>query len=264
MRALIDGDIVVYKCGFAAQHRYYAIYAEAVEEGSFIASFRYKKEADEWMKSFPNEKFVVKDFLNIEPLSHALHNVNELINRIKADVQTQDINVFISGEDSFRKNIYPEYKANRDPTHKPFWLKEIKTFLENQYKAIVTEEGKEADDYLGIYQTDSTCICTIDKDLNMIPGWHYHLDTRQIYHVGTLQALRTFYKQILTGDPVDNIPGLYSLRGIKCTRKIMSLIDKMNTAEEMEAYCRGLYKNNTQFDLNKQLIRILTNENNSI
>ncbi len=112
----------------------------------------------------------------------------------------------------------PGYKAGRPA--KPHWLPQIKERLVKQWGAqeII---GYEADDALGIYQTKDTVAVHIDKDINMIPGWHYNHVKGEWLHVpdgiGSLtyadkklkgKGLMFFYAQMLMGDRTDNIPGI--------------------------------------------------------
>ena len=60
----------------------------------------------------------------------------------------------------------------------------------------------------------STIICSRDKDLNMVPGYHYGWEAglckeRPVWFQDDLGGLKLFYKQLLTGDSTDNILGLF-------------------------------------------------------
>ncbi len=76
--------------------------------------------------------------------------------------------------------------------------------------------GYEADDMLGIYQTDDTIAIHCDKDINMIPGKHFntmkdlHWESSELGYIDddTGCGLAQFYLQLLTGDMTDNIPPL--------------------------------------------------------
>jgi 5'-3' exonuclease len=61
---------------------------------------------------------------------------------------------------------------------------------------------------------------SIDKDLDMLRGWHYNFVKQELYYVKEEDGIRNFYTQILTGDRVDNIPGLKGI-GIKKATKIL-------------------------------------------
>jgi 5'-3' exonuclease len=82
---------------------------------------------------------------------------------------------------NFRYDIYPEYKANRKDMQRPKWLQVVREHLVTDWKATVTD-GIEADDAMGIAQCTEhdgdSMICSIDKDMLMIPGHHYNFVNR--------------------------------------------------------------------------------------
>lgn len=118
------------------------------------------------------------------------------------------------------------YKGKR-PSEKSFWWLDIRNYLIEQWHAEVVY-GMEADDKLSIeqwadrtYRLDlgelpytATVICSRDKDLDMVIGYHYGWEAgaqkeKKLWWQDELGGLKCFYKQLLTGDAVDNIPGLY-------------------------------------------------------
>ena len=112
----------------------------------------------------------------------ASEDTDEEICILRCDKQMQDIlyllkaeqyKVFLSGSGNFRKTLYPEYKANRKDKPKPKHLQLLRTYLTEHWNAVLAN-GCEADDLLGVHQTDNTVICSIDKDLLQIPGTHYN------------------------------------------------------------------------------------------
>lgn len=151
------------------------------------------------------------------------------------------------------------YKGNRSGSEKPPHYQFLRDYLMDQYPDnVVLVKGMEADDQLAIDQyTDieralqkdveeedknilhdwryKTIICTVDKDLEMVPGWHYRWTKGSSpgalpWFQTEIGGLRCFYKQLLTGDPVDNIKGLHGV-GKKST--LLSKIDDMETEAEM-------------------------------
>lgn len=123
------------------------------------------------------------------------------------------------------------YKGTRTQP-KPYHFYNIQTYIRSEYDHIISSEGLEADDELGIFQTKSirsgieTTICSRDKDLRMVPGLHYSWECgKQLSigpeytdEVGRLEHTNKgkvlgygylfFCYQLLAGDAVDNIPGL--------------------------------------------------------
>ena len=93
-------------------------------------------------------------------------------------------------------------------------------------------EGKEADDAMGIKQmtsSEETIICSIDKDMDMIPGLHFNWRTKKRYVIDELQAMRNFYTQLLTGDAVDNIRGVPGIGKVRAA----DILNGLETEKEM-------------------------------
>ena len=56
--------------------------------------------------------------------------------------------------------------------------------------------------------TEEPCIIvSADKDLDMIPGWHYNFVRQEKYFIREHEGLANFYIQLILGDSSDNIPG---------------------------------------------------------
>lgn len=232
--ALIDGDIVVYQAGFASDQRYYSILD--IDDGHReVARFQYKKDADEYVVTQPERSLRIEKGYEYEPLENCLHSVKLMVENIKAKTKSNGALVFLSGksEDNFRMEIDKEYKANRDASHKPHWTAEIRQYLVSNYGALVTSTI-EADDAIGIEhnnlirlsKTLTPIICSLDKDLLTIPGRHYNWRKDEFTDVSELEAAKNFWRQMLTGDTVDNIKGVPKIGKVKAARLIDHLMDE--------------------------------------
>lgn len=175
---------------------------------------------------------------NDEPVGIAVARLDTLVDRILVGSNAQESTIYLTSTDksNYRFEIYPEYKANRKAP-KPTWYEELRAHLISEWQAKVIF-GMEADDALGINQTDDTVICTIDKDLDQIPGKHYDFVKDVQYEVSEETAIRFFYFQLLTGDTTDNIPGC---KGIG-PKKAEAALAGCSTIEEYEEVCLDLYK----------------------
>jgi len=177
----------------------------------------------------------VEERLEIDELANCLHSAKLQVESILKDTQADDYVIYLSGKNNFRDELVDYYKANRDRSKRPAHYENITNYLLNHWKTEVVD-GIEADDKLGIEQTENTIICTIDKDLDNVPGWHYNFVKGDLYHVDEETATKNFYSQLLSGDAVDNIPGLYKIAGTRCTAKMQEGLLYLDTEEEMWRY----------------------------
>ena len=126
---------------------------------------------------------------------------------------------------SFRNEIYPEYKANRDPA--PEELKRQFSWARDVAEAMglrcYTDPRFEADDLIGTlagYWRDrghSVCVVSSDKDLAQLlhegDQWWDFARNRKYGHAAIKEKFGVRPDQMadylaLTGDSVDNIPGV--------------------------------------------------------
>lgn len=116
--------------------------------------------------------------------------------------------LFLSGSNNFRYKVATilPYKGNRKK-EKPRYYWDIREYLTDYYQAEIVD-GMEADDALGIRASPDSVICSNDKDLNQIPGWHYDFTKDYLYYTNQEQSDFYFFKQMLVGDSIDNIPGI--------------------------------------------------------
>lgn len=166
----------------------------------------------------------------------AIWEFNNSMERLLEQVKPSSYKVFVSGNTNFRYSIYPEYKANRIGQPRPRHLQAVKDAAVRNWDAIASVNC-EADDLLGIeqmsyirYGKEESCIASIDKDLNQIPGKHFHpgikrkdvwLREPHFYTITPDEALRFFYYQLLVGDTTDNIKGASGI-GPKKAEKILA------------------------------------------
>jgi len=150
---------------------------------------------------------------------------------------------------SVRRDIYPEYKANRSPA--PVELKRqfgwCREWLEALGISCVSSSGWEADDLIGSLaryhrrEDLPVAILTADKDLaQLITGqdlWWSYADNRQLDYRAVCRKFGVRPEQIaallaLAGDKVDNIPGIPEVG----PRTAARLLKKYETLENLRRH----------------------------
>jgi len=138
--------------------------------------------------------------------------------KIYDGAQATKVNVYLGTDTNYRLDIAKtfKYKGNRDDKERPQFYDAIRSRFVNIYNAQLIHE-REAEDAVGIAAMqhkyyDDYVIGAIDKDMKMIPGYHFNYVKMTLEFIDPVQAARNFYMQLMTGDKsVDNIPGLYHL-----------------------------------------------------
>ena len=224
MIALIDGDLITYRCAASCQ----------------------------------------KQGVVVEDLGIAQARANNLLLNIKAETNAPEHKIFLSGGENFRKTIYPDYKANRNDQERPVYLEPLREWLVVNWGASVTD-GIEADDALGIAQTaandkdHSTVICSLDKDLRQVPGYHYSWEIvgtsslgkqwkkdALLSFVNPQEGMFNFYWQMIMGDRADNIPGFDGKMRATVPKFLnghYELMQTLETEQELFDYVYTLYQN---------------------
>lgn len=238
MKVLIDGDVLLYRNLFAAEHKNYLI------EHNGIKEFKSKKELNEYTKANNCTETEVWQDHQVEPLQFALSNIRNSIDAIRFKLKAEQESIYLSGRNNFRYRIATvrPYKGNRDVTHKPVYLSEGREWLQSKYGAIVVD-GIEADDALGIEAAKNlkgSIIVTNDKDLKQIPCWHYNwtTPTEEPVYASPKDAGLFFFQQVLSGDATDNVPGIEGL-GPTGARGIL---DGCKSVSDAETRVLGAYR----------------------
>lgn len=206
LKPLIDTDILRYRCGFAADSQVKKDFLEK-NPGMSSEDLRIAME-------------------NLDYTALALHNVKTVFENV-LDKFNPEYKAYVQGEGNFRESIatLKKYKGNRDNLHKPKYYREIKDYLIDRWNAIEVN-GMESDDAIGIEQFANpdkyTVIVSTDKDMDMIPGWHYNWVQDRLYYQPINEANLFLFWQMLVGDAADNIPGINQIGEVKATRLIDS------------------------------------------
>lgn len=159
--------------------------------------------------------------------------VDRFVNGVVERTDSDGFELFLSGTTNYRNEIavtHP-YKGQRHAP-KPYHWSTVGDILRDDYGAY-TVHGAEADDALSIFgrmDPDGTIIASRDKDLRIVPCYHYswkcgesqpEVPVHRVEELGYVSAkaynsggyklvgngLKFFYGQVLAGDAIDNYKG---------------------------------------------------------
>lgn len=161
--------------------------------------------------------------------------LDERINKIIHGCGSDSFQGYLTGGTCWRREKYSDYKGSRK-SEKPEFYQEARGYLVEEYDAIVTDDSREADDWIGEMMKSEWVLpensefkdlrnlsdgkleqvqiaanyvaCSSDKDFNTFAGWHYNPKWDVKYWVSEEDANTWFWCQMVIGDTVDNIKGV--------------------------------------------------------
>lgn len=237
MKALIDGDILLYEVGFGCETGWKG-------EGS-------------------------------PPFDYAREMMDARLEFIVSESGSGSFILYFTGRNNFRDSVAVRkgYKANRKESKKPFHYYNLKAYLQGMYEWRM-QEGLEADDLMCIDRAkdlENAIICSRDKDLMMHEGWIYSWelgkqpsfgpfyvsgygeielakDRKKIKGYGT----KFFLSQCLTGDVTDNYPGLPNCGPVDAFNTLQATLTYEEGLEAVVEAYRGFYGDSWREELLEQ------------
>ena len=187
------------------------------------------------------------------------------------------VRIFLSGPENFRIQIAKRkgYKENRKDSVKPFHYHNIKAYMQNVYDVTVTD-GIEADDALCIERAkdpENTIVCSRDKDLRQHEGWIYSGEVGKQPSFGPFRVegygeislekkgkanilkgygQKFFLSQVLTGDIVDNYPGLPGCGPVEAFSTLQGTLTYPEGLKAVVEAYRALYGDSWEQELEEQ------------
>lgn len=250
MTPLIDGDILVYEASYASQYK--------DEESGETRAKPFEDAAeifDERIKQVCSEVWATE-----EPILFLTGNrtLLPIYNRMRKTNGKEPIQYV----PNFREQVAISRPYKERESTKPHHYKNLQAYCLANYEVVVGW-GLEADDLLSVRQSSrlaflDTIICSRDKDLRQVPGMQYSWEVGnqpgwgpvRVDEIGDLElitkervkdgkttythklkgtGLKFFFSQVVTGDPVDTIPGIPGA-GPKVAYEILS---ECTTEQEM-------------------------------
>jgi hypothetical protein len=160
----------------------------------------------------------IKDNLNIKK------TFDDIYKEVKINTACDEYSLHVSGGGNFRKELQQEflkYKGKR--RDKPDNYLECRNYVIEKYNPIMVT-NYEADDtasveaFKYIKKDQLYMLITVDKDWKTIGGLFYNLLHNNLSAVSTVEGIKFFHQQLLTGDAVDNIPGIEGIGPVKADK----------------------------------------------
>ena len=183
------------------------------------------------------------------------------IKKVKTAMMDDEIILYFSSIENFRKKIYPDYKGHRN-RRKPLGYRRLVNHCRENYN-FVCRTGLEADDSIGIdatnpkYTSLDNIVVSPDKDMKQIPGVLWNL-TDEVEEITKEDGDQWHLIQSLAGDPTDGYSGCPGI-GVK---RAADLLNKHDS--KWEAICKAFRERGLSYDdalLNARLAKILQHEN---
>lgn len=227
---LVDGDMLVYLGGFAAQKTHWVASWED-EAGTGMAIFDSKKEL---LAAMEGREYETDKFYHAEPIEFALQIVKNKL--VEMDLMCSHLEVYIRGTGNYRDSIATlnKYKGNRT-ADKPVHYEQIRQYMIDHWDAQLVH-GKEADDQVATRARQlgygQVLCCHADKDLDQIPGQHWNYQKGVHYSISEDEALLFFYQQTLSGDYSDNVKGCWKIGAGKASAIVNEVFDNCEASGE--------------------------------
>lgn len=173
--------------------------------------YRHAAKAQESYKFDEGDPTVV---LSPDALITACHELAKDLLELEDTLKADNMILALGASRNWRKDVLPEYKANRTDKARPVLLGDLRSFVEKTWKTHV-KPTLEADDVLGILSTapdiirGEKIIVSVDKDFMSIPGLLYNPGKPDlgIKKINKDQADYYHAYQTLVGDTCDNYKG---------------------------------------------------------
>ena len=193
--------------------------------------------------------------------SNVLKIFERELKKVKTAMMDDEMILYFSSPENFRKKIYPDYKGHRN-RRKPLGYRRLVNYCRDNY-TFVCRDGLEADDAIGIdatnprYASLDNIVVSPDKDMKQIPGVLWNL-TDEVEEITKEDGDRWHLIQSLAGDPTDGYAGCPGI-GVK---RALDLLNKHDS--KWEAICQAFRERGLSDDdalINARLAKILQHEN---
>ena len=164
-----------------------------------------------------------------DSVAQAKKYYDKAIEDIVWDTASDEGVVAVKGVGNFRFQVAEDYKGQRGTSKvDPNVIKIRKAVTEYAWSlGHFKSDNCEADDVVSIWAQEAMeagvhyVIAHIDKDIDMVEGWHYNFTKKKLYYIDEHEGFYKMCIQMLTGDATDHIQGLKGI-GPKKAEKLLA------------------------------------------
>lgn len=219
---VLDGDEIAFQIAAACEQRGILVTNTTNESQT---AFKTRTQMKEFLAGLevPDGHYLVEDTQVAEDKRNAFATVKAKLQNYRDKFQTNNIEIYLSGEGNFRESLpLPyKYKSNRHDMIRPLLLDDVREYL-IKYQGGVVVQGDEADALLAQrayegYKTGKRIISSsVDKDLRQASGIIHNPNSDEVLEVdgfgdiyldekGKLRGhgRKWLYSQVCLGDKVD-------------------------------------------------------------
>ena len=185
-----------------------------------------------------------KDSGNLRSIVHKCGQLHDFADTVARAAGAKDYILHITPDDSNKggrheQAVQQAYQGSRGERERPEHLPIMRKYIEQKMRCIASRT-MEADDAMSMAMYAdpvNNIVCSRDKDLRMVPGWHLDMETNEHVFVepGTFGYIEIddtksakkvvgygpafFFAQCLMGDAADTVKGLPAIPGPILARK---------------------------------------------
>lgn len=213
MNKLIDGDILCFRASAATQGKIYLYRGErfeSIKEMTQIYGEEFRRDA-------------VETVYEPEPVTHAYKILDRMMDNHPFS------KAYVGGKANFRYEVatIKDYKGTRSGVARPPHLDACKQYMCDKHEAMRPSGPWETDDQIALEAEEGDIVVSLDKDFlqlhNIIledPITGKKKETTEV------SGMASLYKQVLTGDTADSIPGCYGVGAKAVSVKKLDTVDK--------------------------------------
>lgn len=244
MIALIDGDIVAYRCAASAENE--------PEDIAILRTDRLIREILEVTRSETSRIY----------LSGSSNFRYDLYPEYKANRKGKPEPKHRDACETF---LCREWNATVTDGYEADDALGIEQTKHNVFPGFGFEPVKKEGGWYKDSASGETTICSADKDLLQVPGCHYNLVKKTLRFIDTHTGWFHFYQQMVLGDKADNVFGYDGKARDKIPQFLQSTMDELYEfvlSIDMDAYVSTMYDSPERFEMNKKVLWILRQEPN--